>query len=68
MQKSDQVHVEVAQMTAKSSMDDIEPAAAPSVVGTVQILSDKKETILIPTPSPDPKGSSSPCPQWRTLT
>jgi hypothetical protein len=35
--------------------DDITLAAEKEVVGTVQLLV-KNETILIPTPSPDPKG------------
>lgn len=50
-------HVETAE--SQGSPDEIEPLPQKNVVGTVKLIVNK-ETVLIPTPSPDPKGTTSP--------
>lgn len=55
MEKTSQSHTEVVSDIISGSTDD---AIQSSPVGTVQMLSQNK-TVLVPTPSPDPKGK--PC-------
>jgi hypothetical protein len=55
MDKTKQAHVEIISTDTPSPIDQIAESPEATTAGTVKILF-QNQTVLVPTPSPDPNG------------